>query len=325
MSEHRPARNGGEHPRVPKGGSAADHETARRKKVTEENSALRKQAEAAGDSHSGEASDGLRESRLAGTGVASGSASDRDYGRSTTGAGSGATGTGTASGAAGTGVGSGGTSTGSGYGSSTGPRVTDPGSSGTYPGAGSERTSGRHASGDRLTGRDDDTSYGRLSGDGGRESYSGVDRDTEWRDSGETDIGVRHGIRADRGDGATPSVTTLLRTLAGDAGTLARKELALARSEITAAVSDVKTGIISTVSGGAVLYAGLLFLLLAATFGLATVMQGWLAALIVGAVVTIIGAILLMTGKKKMQADNFRPDRTVDSLRKDREMIDRRT
>jgi xanthine/uracil permease len=120
-------------------------------------------------------------------------------------------------------------------------------------------------------------------------------------------------------------VTSLLRSLAGDAATLTRKEVALARSEMTRAVGDLKTGIVSAATGGSVLYAGLLFLLLSATLGLATVMDGWLAALIVGGVVTVIGLILVGTAKKKLEAENFRPDRTVDAMRKDQEMLHRRT
>jgi hypothetical protein len=144
-------------------------------------------------------------------------------------------------------------------------------------------------------------------------------RDEEWRSDQHRDT--------DGGDDARPQVpvTSLLRSLAGDAATLTRKEVALARSEMTRAIGDVKTGIVSAATGGSVLYAGFLFLLLAATIGLATVMDGWLAALIVGGVVTVIGLILVGTAKKKLEAENFRPDRTVDSLRKDQEMLHRRT
>jgi uncharacterized membrane protein len=123
--------------------------------------------------------------------------------------------------------------------------------------------------------------------------------------------------------GAT--VTTLLRDLANDASELVRKEVALARGEIGHAISELKTGTVSLAAGGGVLYAGLLFLLLAATFGFATVMPFWLAALIVGAVVTLIGYIMVRSGQKRFQADHFKPDRTAESLRKDREMLERRT
>ena len=128
-----------------------------------------------------------------------------------------------------------------------------------------------------------------------------------------------------QGDGRSQaSVTALLRDLAHDAAEITRKEVALARNEVAHAVSELKTGLISMASGGGILFAGILFLLLSATLGLATVMANWLAALIVGGVVTLIGLILVVTGNQKLKAEQFRPDRTVEAMRKDRELMDRR-
>lgn len=160
-----------------------------------------------------------------------------------------------------------------------------------------------------------------------RESH-GYESEPHWREPElDPDYDEPRQSRGRRGNGEAveASVPTLLRSLAGDAGTLARKEVALARNEITEAVADVKTGIISMATGGGVLFSGFLFLLLAATYGLSTVMEAWLAALIVGGVVTLIGGILVMTGRQKTKAENLRPDRTAEALRKDKAMLDRRT
>jgi hypothetical protein len=172
---------------------------------------------------------------------------------------------------------------------------------------------------------------GRASGTAGASTAPGRDTDLG-RDrypGGDDDLGgdlYRNPRHGGNGTGRSQaSVTTLLRDLADDAAVLTRKEVALARTEIEAAISGFKTGLISTASGGAVLFAGILFLLLSATYALATVVQAWLAALIVGGVVTLIGIIMVMAGKRKLQAEQFRPDRTVDSMRKDREMLHRRT
>jgi hypothetical protein len=54
---------------------------------------------------------------------------------------------------------------------------------------------------------------------------------------------------------------------------------------------------------------------------LATVMQPWLAALIVAVVVFAIGGILLLIGKKRLDADNLVPRRTMRTLREDEEWI----
>jgi hypothetical protein len=148
----------------------------------------------------------------------------------------------------------------------------------------------------------------------------------------ENQIGKPHAVNESRAPRAVEttgrsdaSITALLRDLASDAAELTRKEVALARGEISNAISDLKTGGISMAAGGGVLFAGFLFLLLAATLGLATVMESWLAALIVGAVVTLIGFIMVKAGQNRFQSERFRPDRTAESLRKDRDMLNRRT
>lgn len=128
------------------------------------------------------------------------------------------------------------------------------------------------------------------------------------------------------GGPAEPStVTHLLRQLMDDVTTLLRKELALATSEISHSVEEAKRGAGGLVSGGAVLYAGLIFLLASATLGLSEVMPGWAAALIVGGVVALIGFGMVQAGKKKLEPGSFAPDRAADSLRKDKDMIRRET
>lgn len=119
------------------------------------------------------------------------------------------------------------------------------------------------------------------------------------------------------------TVGRLVRELVDDVATLVRKELALASSEISHSIDAAKAGAGAAVAGGAVLYAGLLFLLLAATFGLAEVVPAWAAALIVGGVVTLVGFILFQSGKSKMQPGSFAPNRTSRSLHKDKEMLER--
>lgn len=120
------------------------------------------------------------------------------------------------------------------------------------------------------------------------------------------------------------STRGLLSQLVDEVTTLFRKEVELVRVEMSEAFSQAKTGITSVATGGAVLYAGFLVLLAAAVLGLANVVEPWLAALIVGAVVLIIGFIMLQVGKRKLEPSSFKPERTQSSLRKDKEMVQRR-
>jgi len=127
----------------------------------------------------------------------------------------------------------------------------------------------------------------------------------------------REGARSDT------RLFTLVRRLADEVTTIFTKELALLKVETTSAIEDTRAGIGAMATGGAVLYAGFIFLLLAAVLGLALVMDAWLASLIVGAVVAIIGGIMLASGKRKLEPAAFRPEHTQASMRKDREMIKR--
>ena len=58
-------------------------------------------------------------------------------------------------------------------------------------------------------------------------------------------------------------------------------------------------------------------MLLAAVLGLATVLPGWLAALIVGVVVVALGGVLTLIGKRRLSAGSLVPQRTLRSLRED--------
>lgn len=121
------------------------------------------------------------------------------------------------------------------------------------------------------------------------------------------------------------SMGALLKRLANDVATLFSKEMALARSEFSHAVGDAKRGAASLATGGAVLFAGFLFLLGAAFLGLSYVVEPWLSALIVGGVTALIGFIMVSSGKKKLQPRHFRMERTTESLHRDKEMAQGRT
>lgn len=123
---------------------------------------------------------------------------------------------------------------------------------------------------------------------------------------------------------ADESVPGLVKRLAMDLSTLFSQELALAKAEMKSAVADVQGGIASIAMGGAVLYAGLLFLLAGVTMLLTAWFTLIVATFIVGGVVAIIGAIMLSAGKKRMKAESLKPDRTIDSVKKDAEFARRK-
>lgn len=121
------------------------------------------------------------------------------------------------------------------------------------------------------------------------------------------------------------SVADLIRNLATDLSTLLSKELALAKAETRESVSEAKAAIGAMATGGALAMAGLVVLLLSAVLGLSNVVEPWLAALIVGAAALLIGALMVGSAKKKMDANAFVPDRTIESTKKDKDTLKRAT
>jgi hypothetical protein len=121
------------------------------------------------------------------------------------------------------------------------------------------------------------------------------------------------------------SIGSLLRQLARDVPDLVVKELALARAEMGENLRKTKAGVASVASGGGVLFAGFIVLLMSAVYGLATELPLWLSALIVGGIVTIIGFAMVAGGKKKLEADSLKPDRTINQMHKDAQAIKGRT
>ncbi len=119
-------------------------------------------------------------------------------------------------------------------------------------------------------------------------------------------------------DDSTPN---LLRRLMNDVGMLFAQELALLKSETGRSIADMKAATISIAMGGAVVAIGLIFLALAAVYALSNVVDPWLAALIVGGGITLVGVIMLVTGRSKVRPNAIAPRRTAEALRKDTQMI----
>ena len=119
----------------------------------------------------------------------------------------------------------------------------------------------------------------------------------------------------------TPPVTGLFRNLVDDLAKLVGMEIRLARAEVGESIARLKGGVGAIAFGGGVLFAGFMVLLAAAVLWLSQFVLPWLAALIVGGVVALIGMVMVQTGKKRFEGDAFIPERTLDSLQKDQEMI----
>lgn len=120
------------------------------------------------------------------------------------------------------------------------------------------------------------------------------------------------------------SIPRLIRDFTHETTALLRDEVDLAKSELSEKISQLGTGLTYVGAGALVLFAGLLVLLDAAVVALAKIFppdQLWLAPLIVGGVVVIIGAIMLVSGRSKVRVHNLKPQRTIEQARRDRELL----
>ena len=111
------------------------------------------------------------------------------------------------------------------------------------------------------------------------------------------------------------SVGSLISEVTTDLSTLMRQELDLAKAEMKEEAT--KTGKAAGMMGGAGFagYMVAVFLSLALWAALANGMdEGW-AALIVAAIWAVVGAVLFVTGRKKLREVRPKPERTVDTLK----------
>jgi xanthine/uracil permease len=117
------------------------------------------------------------------------------------------------------------------------------------------------------------------------------------------------------------SLMGLFTDLWRETQTLVHQEAQLAKAELSEKVSQVATGAGEIAAGGAVLFAGFIVLLFAAVGALELMLDTehsvWLAPLLVGLVVMIIGYVLLSRGRKQMTAESLAPERTLESLQRD--------
>ena len=121
------------------------------------------------------------------------------------------------------------------------------------------------------------------------------------------------------------SLAGLFSDLWRETTTLVHEEAELAKADMSEKLDRALSGAGSIAAGGAVLFAGFLAVLVAAINGVALLLPPedapWLAPLIVGLVVMVIGYALFAGGKRALKARNLKPTRSMESLRRDGRMV----
>lgn len=115
------------------------------------------------------------------------------------------------------------------------------------------------------------------------------------------------------------SIASLFGDMIGDAQQLVRKEFELAKYEIRGEVDKAKDGAISLAIGAAIAVVGA-FLLIQMVVQLLIDLANlapWLAYLIVGAPLALVGFFLLQRGSSRVQEVDPVPHETIENVRKD--------
>lgn len=111
------------------------------------------------------------------------------------------------------------------------------------------------------------------------------------------------------------SVADVLQDIFGNLQEIIRSEVRLAKVEFKAEAGQTATAGKSLLAGAVLgLYAGGL-LLLAMVYGLSLVLPPWGAALAVGAVVSVLAAILIGIGKARLRVVHPKAGKTIETLK----------
>ncbi len=121
------------------------------------------------------------------------------------------------------------------------------------------------------------------------------------------------------------SVGDLVKQLSEQTATLVRQEMKLAQTELQQKGKKAGIGAGMFGAGGLVAFFGAATLIAAAVLGLATAVDSWLAAVIVGVVLLLVAGVAALLGKKQIeQATPAAPEQAVQSVKRDVDTVKRK-
>ena len=124
-----------------------------------------------------------------------------------------------------------------------------------------------------------------------------------------------------RDDVSPPSLGKLAGSLADDVQDLVKGELALARAEFDAKLQLLIASAIWLVGGALFAFAGLVVLLEGGAAVLTQWMPAWLAFIVVGLVIVVVGGLVARAGLNQFSIKNVTPERTAANVGKDARLV----
>lgn len=130
-------------------------------------------------------------------------------------------------------------------------------------------------------------------------------------------------------EASPPSVAHLLKELGDESRLLVRQEIALAKAEMSEKLKSALRHLMVIGAGGVVLVVAALLFFTALTTGLVSLLDAvmpldiavWLAPLLLGVTLAIIGFAMVKKGSSELGDDTLVPHKTIDSLKEDKEWI----
>lgn len=117
------------------------------------------------------------------------------------------------------------------------------------------------------------------------------------------------------------SLGDLLRELATNTAALVRDEILLARQELREKFEGLRSGFISLAIAAATGFAAFLLLCAAAVVGMAHFVGWLLAALIIAIGLALIAALLGLAGLRRFKRTTLKPEKTLQTLKEDKEWL----
>lgn len=125
------------------------------------------------------------------------------------------------------------------------------------------------------------------------------------------------------------SLGELIKELRDESLSLLRQEVKLVKAEMADKANTMAANVASIAVGGLVAYAGMLFVLFSLVTGLGLflvqigleVHAAWMAPLIVGAVVSLIGYTMVQKGINTLKKTPVVPEKAAESIKEDKQWL----
>ena len=126
----------------------------------------------------------------------------------------------------------------------------------------------------------------------------------------------------------TSTIAKLLRDLRDEATTLLRQQVALVKAELQENTARLASHAAQLAIGGMVMFVGSIVVLVGLSYLVALLLERaglesnnarWLGFVLVGALVSLAGTVLLMKAKAALAGDPLTPRKTIETLKTDQQ------